>query len=125
MKIYSALQIGEYHTNHCEDYLFFGEMGSDKVVCTVMDGCTTAIDSYFVATLVGKLLCKIIREIAYQELYYVEIPVLLQSLYYSSYPSSVLFILDIIFPANLFGLNTFICSPKPRISLSSSKFQIT
>ncbi|UOQ71050.1 protein phosphatase 2C domain-containing protein [Hymenobacter cellulosilyticus] len=69
MKIYSALQIGEYHTNHCEDYVFVGDIGPDKVLCAVMDGCTMATDSYFVSTLVGKILRKIAKEKGYQELY--------------------------------------------------------
>ena len=72
MKIYSALQIGEYHINHCEDYLFIGEIGNDKILCAVMDGCTMAIDSYFASTLVGKLLRKIAIEKGYKELYNLE-----------------------------------------------------
>ena len=69
MKIYSALQIGDYHINHCEDYLFIGDIGSDKILCAVMDGCTMGTDSYFVSTLVGKLLRKIAKETGYKELY--------------------------------------------------------
>lgn len=72
MKIYQALQIGDYHVNHCEDYLFCGDIGNDKVLCAVMDGCTMAIDSYFVSTLVGKLLRKITIEKGYRELYNLE-----------------------------------------------------
>lgn len=72
MRIYSALQIGDYHLNHCEDYLFFGEMGADKILCAVMDGCTMGTDSYFVSTLVGKLLRKIVKEKGYKELYNAE-----------------------------------------------------
>lgn len=72
MKIRTALQIGDYHTNHCEDYLFTGKVGSDKILCAVMDGCTTAIDSYFAATLVGKLLRKIALEKGYEQLYNTE-----------------------------------------------------
>lgn len=69
MKIYSALQIGEYHINHCEDYLFIGEIGNDKTLCAVMDGCTMGTDSYFASTLTGKLLRKIVIEKGYKELY--------------------------------------------------------
>jgi hypothetical protein len=69
MRIYSALQIGTYHTNHCEDYLLTSEIGESKVLCAVMDGCTMATDSYFASTLVGKLLRKIAKEKSYQELY--------------------------------------------------------
>lgn len=68
MKIYSALQIGDYHTDHCEDYLFIEEAG-DQLICAVMDGCTMGTDSYFAATLTGKLLKKIIKVKAYQEFY--------------------------------------------------------
>lgn len=32
MKIYSTLHIGDYHINHCEDYLFTGNIGDDKVL---------------------------------------------------------------------------------------------
>ncbi|MFT3704143.1 MAG: protein phosphatase 2C domain-containing protein [Agriterribacter sp.] len=69
MKIYSVLQIGEYHINHCEDYLFVGEIGNGKTLCAVMDGCTTAIDSHLISTLVGKLLRKIVKEKGYKDLY--------------------------------------------------------
>lgn len=69
MRIYSALQIGAYHTNHCEDYLLISEVGESKLLCAVMDGCTMATDSYFAATLVGKLLRKIAKAKGYQELY--------------------------------------------------------
>nr|GFC43114.1 hypothetical protein [Tanacetum cinerariifolium] len=69
MRIYSALQIGAYHTNHCEDYLLTSEVGESKMLCAVMDGCTMATDSYFASTLVGKLLRKIAKEKGYQELY--------------------------------------------------------
>ncbi len=73
MKIYSALQIGDYHINHCEDYLFIGDIGTNKTLCAVMDGCTMATDSYFVSTLVGKLLRKITKEKGYKELYNLEV----------------------------------------------------
>ena len=70
MNIYSALQIGDYHINHCEDYLFKGNIGSDKVICAVMDGCTNGIDSHFISTLTGKLLRKKILQKNYEELYH-------------------------------------------------------
>jgi hypothetical protein len=69
MRIYSALQMGAYHTNYCEDYLSISEIGDHKILCAVMDGCTMATDSYFASTLVGKLLRKIAKEKNYQELY--------------------------------------------------------
>ena len=56
MNIYTTLQIGELHTNHCEDYFITAEIGKNKLLCAVMDGCTMGTDSYFAATLTGKLL---------------------------------------------------------------------
>lgn len=69
MKTYTALQIGDYHSNYCEDYLFTGTIGSYTLLCAVMDGCTNGTDCYFISTLVGKLLRKIAKEKSYQELY--------------------------------------------------------
>jgi len=69
MKIYSALQIGEYHLNHCEDYLFIDQLEKDKLLCAVMDGCTMGTDSYLASTLTGKLLRKIVKSINYKALY--------------------------------------------------------
>jgi len=69
MKIYSALQIGAYHLNHCEDYLVTDHIGSEKLLCAVMDGCTMGSDSYFASTLVGKLLRKIAKAKGYKELF--------------------------------------------------------
>lgn len=68
MKIYSAIQIGDYHSNNCEDSLYLGKFGKDKIICAVMDGCTTAIDSQFASLLVGKILKKIIIEKGYKDL---------------------------------------------------------
>lgn len=72
MKIYSALQIGAYHLNHCEDYLVIDHIGTDKLLCAVMDGCTMGTDSYFISTLVGKSLRKIAKAKGYKELCGVE-----------------------------------------------------
>lgn len=67
MKIYSAIQIGDYHQNNCEDHLYIGEYGKNKILCAVMDGCTTALESHFASTLVGKILKKICIEKSYKE----------------------------------------------------------
>lgn len=69
MQIDSTLQIGAYHLQHCEDYLFHDHIGADTLLCAVMDGCTMGTDSYFIATLVGKLLRKIVKERHYLEFY--------------------------------------------------------
>ena len=67
MIIYTTLTIGEHHTNHCEDYLITAEIGKEKILCAVMDGCSMGTDSYFAATLTGKLLRKIANEYSYKE----------------------------------------------------------
>ena len=69
MNIYSALRIGDYHINHCEDFLITKKMGSDKILCAVMDGCSTAMESQFASALFGKVLRKICIEKGYKELY--------------------------------------------------------
>jgi len=69
MNIYSALKMGDYHTHHCEDDLLIKKIGSDQLICAVMDGCSTAMDSHFASTLTGKLLRKIAFEKGYQNLY--------------------------------------------------------
>jgi hypothetical protein len=74
MKVYKALQIGEHHTNHCEDYLVSVELGTDRILCAVMDGCTMGEDSYFISILVGKLLHKIATQRSYQEFYFQSLP---------------------------------------------------
>lgn len=67
MKIYSAIQIGDYHQNNCEDHLYIGEYGKNKILCAVMDGCTTALESHFASGLVRKILKKICIEKGYKE----------------------------------------------------------
>lgn len=69
MNIYSAIQIGEYHTNQCEDHLMIRKIGSDKIICAVMDGCSTALDSHFASVLIGKTLRKAAIEKGYKDLY--------------------------------------------------------
>lgn len=67
MILYNTLTIGEHHTNHCEDFLITAEIGKEKMLCAVMDGCSMGTDSYFAATLTGKLLRKIANEYSYKE----------------------------------------------------------
>lgn len=69
MHIYTALQIGHFHSNHCEDYWLVEHLGSRYIVCAVMDGCTMGTDSYFASTITGKLLRKILRQRHYLEHY--------------------------------------------------------
>src|SRR5690349_11091021 len=67
MQIYTTIKIGDHHTNHCEDYLITTEAGKQKLLCAVMDGCSMGTDSYFAATLTGKILRKIAKELSYKE----------------------------------------------------------
>lgn len=66
MTRYEITQIGEHHTNYCEDYVLTNSLGKDKILCAVMDGCTMATESYFASTLIGKILRKIAKEISYK-----------------------------------------------------------
>ncbi|SHN11274.1 protein phosphatase 2C domain-containing protein [Chitinophaga sp. CF418] len=69
MKIYTTLQKGEYHLHHCEDYLFLDRINPHTIVCAVMDGCTMGTDSYFISTLTGKILRKIVKAKSYVDFY--------------------------------------------------------
>ncbi|WP_153398650.1 protein phosphatase 2C domain-containing protein [Chryseobacterium vaccae] len=69
MNIYSALQIGDYHTNQCEDHLVIRKTASDKIICAVMDGCSTALESHFASVLTGKIIRKAAIEKSYKDLY--------------------------------------------------------
>ena len=68
MKIYQVLQIGDHHVNYCEDYTLVVEIGNNHFLAAVMDGCSMGKESYFAATLVGKILRKsIINQLTWQK----------------------------------------------------------
>ncbi len=67
MKIYSVLQIGQFHTNYCEDFLVTEPVGTDKRLIAVLDGCTMGTESAFASMLFGKLLRSIAKERYYQD----------------------------------------------------------
>jgi len=69
MKVYKTLTIGEFHKNFCEDYLISAEYGKNKQLFAVLDGCSMGNESYFAATLTGKILKKIA-----QELFHTDVP---------------------------------------------------
>lgn len=62
MKTYEISRIGEYHLNHNEDSSLIAEIGENKIMIAVMDGCSGGKESHFVSTLITKLLRKIGRE---------------------------------------------------------------
>lgn len=67
MKIYTSLNIGEFHINNCEDYLIVETIGRNKKVIAVFDGCSMGKDSVFAAMLFGKILRKITKKKFYEE----------------------------------------------------------
>jgi hypothetical protein len=66
MKKYELIQIGEFHTNHCDDYVMSAELDQQIVLCAVMDGCTMGTDSYIASGITGLVLRKIAKEINYR-----------------------------------------------------------
>lgn len=67
MKIYTTLNIGEFHSNFCEDFLVNEHIGENKLLIAVMDGCTMGTESTFASMLIGKLIRNISKQKYYQE----------------------------------------------------------
>lgn len=63
MIIHQYTQMGTFHENHCEDYTISAEVGENRILMAVMDGCTMGKESYFSSALVGKIL----KKVAYEE----------------------------------------------------------
>ena len=66
MNIYQIIKIGEHHVNFCEDYTLTTDIGNDYILAATLDGCSMGNESYFAATLVGKILKKSAKEIGYK-----------------------------------------------------------
>ena len=66
MRIYKLSTIGEFHTNHNEDATAITEIGKDRTLMAVMDGCSMGKESHFASTLIAKLIRKIGKEIGYK-----------------------------------------------------------
>ncbi len=67
MRIYKALNIGEFHTNHCEDFLIEEQIATNEKLVAVLDGCTMGTESVFAAILFGKILRHIAKTKFYEE----------------------------------------------------------
>ncbi|UZR97637.1 protein phosphatase 2C domain-containing protein [Chondrinema litorale] len=67
LKFYSTLQIGSFHTNHCEDFLINEDLSRKTKLIAVMDGCTMGTESVFASILIGKLLRKIAKDKFYRD----------------------------------------------------------
>ena len=65
MHLYTALQMGQHHQNHCEDHLLITDLGPDCMLLAVMDGCTMGTESHFASALTAKALRKTAKELAY------------------------------------------------------------
>jgi hypothetical protein len=66
MPVYTLLQIGTFHTLHCEDDLIVADLGPGRMLLAVMDGCTMGTDSHLPSTLCAKLLRKIARALDFE-----------------------------------------------------------
>lgn len=66
MHLFELSHIGQFHINHNEDYLITSDLGNDRRLIAVMDGCSSGTDSYLASTLIGKLLRKIAKQISYK-----------------------------------------------------------
>ena len=67
MQIHTYTRIGTHDTDHNEDAYVTAEIGTDRLLLAVLDGCSTGTDSHLVAGLAAKLLRKIAQEYFYQE----------------------------------------------------------
>ena len=68
VKVYTTLNIGNFHTTHCEDFLIDEEISTDERLIAVLDGCTMGKESAFASILYSKILRKIAKNKFYSEL---------------------------------------------------------
>lgn len=67
MKIYKTLNIGDFHTNNCEDFLVDEQIATNEKLIAVLDGCTMGTESVFASILYGKILRNIAKKEFYKE----------------------------------------------------------
>ncbi len=67
MKIYKTLNIGDFHTHHCEDFLIDEQIAKNEKLIAVLDGCTMGTESVFASILYGKILRNIAKKKFYEE----------------------------------------------------------
>lgn len=67
MKIYTTLNIGDFHTNYCEDFWIEEQVGTNKKLIAVLDGCTMGNESVFASILLGKILRHTAKRKFYEE----------------------------------------------------------
>ncbi len=66
MKIHQLTTIGQFHINHNEDALTICDIGQDKCLIAVMDGCSMGTESHFASALIAKILRKTAKEISFR-----------------------------------------------------------
>lgn len=66
MQIYQCSQIGNFHINHNEDALSINEIGNNKIILAVMDGCSAGKESHFASTLIAKILKAVTKQLSYR-----------------------------------------------------------
>ncbi|RSK24151.1 protein phosphatase 2C domain-containing protein [Hymenobacter metallilatus] len=69
MQIDQFLKRGAYHPTFCEDFSLVQPLEPHKLVLAVMDGCTMGQESHFAATLLAKILRKVLKEWPYRAIY--------------------------------------------------------
>ncbi len=67
MRIYKTLNIGDFHTNNCEDFLVDEQIATNEKLIAVLDGCTMGTESVFASILYGKILRNISKKEFYKE----------------------------------------------------------
>ena len=67
MRIYKTINIGEFHTNHCEDFLIEEQIAANEKLIAVLDGCTMGTESVFASILFVKILRNIAKTKFYEE----------------------------------------------------------
>lgn len=61
------LNIGDFHTNNCEDFLIVENISTNRFIVAVMDGCTMGKESVFASMLIGKILRNTAKEEFYKD----------------------------------------------------------
>lgn len=67
LKFYTSLNIGEFHTLYCEDFLVNEPIATHQRLIAVIDGCTMGTESVFASILYGKTLRAIAKRKFYHE----------------------------------------------------------
>lgn len=67
MVISTLYKKGVYHSNHNEDNFLFEKEVQGKCIMAVMDGCSTAVESYWTSGLIRKILLQSIQKIKNSE----------------------------------------------------------